>query len=204
MYSVVSVVLVVAVCLSCVLFCPALAAESKWKISFQNIFCHLRNNNFVCFLFFLYYSLAGQCYCLSHSVYVCMCVCVWKSFVVCPIWFLYIHCCCCWGHRRNEFFFPVDVFNGVCFYNLPNGTHTHTHVHRQTYTYTHIHRQTYCLPHTYANFDVSTGFIFTAFSVINSVAVFVARCNIVCPTLLAFSPRLPLSLALWRPTRKMI
>lgn len=94
-----------------------LGVPSKWKISFQNILCHLKNNILSCFCFsYITSLLSSKCWTL---LLLRVCVCWGKSFVVCPIWFLYIFflvspTLLSW----NEFFFPVDVFNGVCFYNF--------------------------------------------------------------------------------------
>lgn len=133
-YGMFSVVLVVAVCLSCVLFCPALAAESKWKISFQNIFCHLRNNNFVCFLFFLYYSLAEQCYCLSHSV----CVCVCENRLLCVQFDFYTFIAVVVGAiEEMSFSFQLMCLMASVFTTCPT-VHTHTNTH--TYIHILIHR----------------------------------------------------------------
>lgn len=145
-------------------------SQSKWKISFQNIFSHLRNNIFVCFLFFLYYSF-GRTMLLFVSLYMCVSVCVWKSFVVCPIWFLYMHCCSCWALDEMSFSFQLMCLMASAFTACHSDSHTHTHI------------DTHTVCHTYANFDMSTGF---AFSVIKSIVVVFAATLLLCATLQSF------------------
>jgi len=66
---------------------------------------------------------AGHCCCfwdVDVCVRVCVCVCLFLKIVCCVSNLIFIHSfSAVQCHRRNEFFFPVDVFNGVCFYNFP-------------------------------------------------------------------------------------